>query len=313
METRRTFLKKTALIGASISFPTLSSCAMSNTLEANITLKHQKIRKAAVLWYSQTSNTEKCGIVISNTLKKDSIKVISGDIRNLKKLIVSELDLLVIGSPVFYYDTPDFVKKYIQSLPDLEGIPVASYVTFGGPEGNQYNAACSILEELMKINGVPVGLQTFMTAKSYPPSFDKYKKELKNGVITLPPDKNIYAKAREYAELIKSQAENGRTFEFEKDLSLREISTYFNPIWWTKLSVDEHYINKQNCVACGICIEKCPTNSIDLNTYIVNFDSCVLCFGCINNCEYQAMIIKYADKKLIGFKEFIKQNNLQYK
>ena len=38
----------------------------------------------------------------------------------------------MIGSPVFYYDTPDFVKDFIQFLPDISGIPVAAYVTFGG-------------------------------------------------------------------------------------------------------------------------------------------------------------------------------------
>ncbi len=33
---------------------------------------------------------------------------------------------VIIGSPVFYYDTPDYVKGFISSLPDLNGIPVAS-------------------------------------------------------------------------------------------------------------------------------------------------------------------------------------------
>ena len=56
---------------------------------------------------------------------------------------------------------------------------MAAYVTFGGAEGNQHNAACSILEDLAQINGVPVGLEVFMTSKSYPPSFIEYGKDLK--------------------------------------------------------------------------------------------------------------------------------------
>ena len=311
METRRSFLKKTALIGASVSFPTLSSCSTLKTEKTRIALKPREVKKAAILWYSQTSNTEKCGIVISKTFEKAGVKVVSGDFRSIDKLNISETDLLVIGSPVFYYDTPDFVKDYIQSLPDLKGIPVASYVTFGGPEGNQHNAACSILEELIKKKGVPVGLESFMAAKSYPPSFDKYKKELENKTITFLPDKNTYHKTRKYAEFIKSQAENGRALIFEKNLTMREFSTYFNPIWWTKLSIDKHYIFKENCVECGACIEKCPTDSIDLNTYSINTGSCVLCFGCLNNCQYDAMTMECDDKKLIGFKEFIKRNNLK--
>ena len=311
MESRRTFLKKTAFIGASVSFPTLCACSTLNTAKTSTALKPRKIKKTAVLWYSQTANTEICGIVISRTLEKAGIKVVSGDFRNIDTLAIAESDLLVIGSPVFYYDTPNVVKAYIKSLPDLNGIPVASYVTFGGPEGNQHNAACAILEELMEKNGVPVGLESFMAAKSYPLSFEKYKKELQDRTIPMLPDKNTYAKVRKYADFIKTQAEKGHASVFEKNLTMRGISTVFNPIWWTKLSIDDHYIYEQNCVECGICIEKCPTHSIDLKTYSVNTDSCVLCFGCLNNCEYDAMTMVHANKKLIGFQAFIKQNNLK--
>ena len=55
--------------------------------------------------------------------------------RDVGRTEISDVDLLVAGSPVFYYDIPDFVKDYIQILPDLKGTPVAAYVTFGGPEG----------------------------------------------------------------------------------------------------------------------------------------------------------------------------------
>ena len=53
------------------------------------------------------------------------------------------MDLIVMGSPVFYYDVPGYVKNYIRSWPDLNRTPVAAYVTFGGPEGNQHNAAAT--------------------------------------------------------------------------------------------------------------------------------------------------------------------------
>ena len=79
--------------------------------------------------------------------KKESLPLMETCVISIKTKI-NEVDLIVIGAPVFYYDIPDYVKDFIQSLPDLKGIPVAAYVTFGGPEGNQHNAACSILENL---------------------------------------------------------------------------------------------------------------------------------------------------------------------
>jgi flavodoxin len=168
MESRRTFLKKSALTATTFAtLPALSSCFNTSTIQAKVPMKSKKIEDAAVLWYSQTGNTQKCGKVLAKTLEKMGVTVVYGDLRDFDQTKITDMDLIMIGSPVFYYDTPDFVKDFIKSLPDLKGMPVAAYVTFGGPEGNQHNAACSILEGLVQKNGVPVGLRAFMTISSY--------------------------------------------------------------------------------------------------------------------------------------------------
>ncbi len=232
MESRRTFLKKSAL--AAVTLPALSACVNISTIKAKVPMKSKNIRNATVLWYSQTGNTQKCGKVLARTLEKKGITVIYGDLCDFDQTKITNADLIVIGAPVFYYDIPDFVKDFIQSLPDLKGIPVAVYVTFGGPEGNQYNAACSILEGLVQKNGVPVGLKTFMTISSYSLSFKANSKEIKTKQNTILPDQNTYKNVREYAEFIKSEVEKGNTSVFKKALTLREFSTYFGPEWWTK-------------------------------------------------------------------------------
>jgi ferredoxin len=275
-------------------------------------MKSEKVRKAAVLWYSQTGNTQKCGKVLAKTFEKNGITVFYGDLRDIDKTKIAEADLIVIGAPVFYYDIPDFVKDFIHSLPDLKGIPVAAYVTFGGPEGNQHNAACSILEALVQKNGVPVGLNAFMAVSSYSLSFKASDKELRTKQNTILPDHGTYKNVREYAGLIMSEVEKGNAPVFKKALTFREFSTYFGPEWWTKLFVHNHFIIEQKCVKCGTCVEKCPTHSIDLDTFSVKTDTCVLCFGCINNCEYQAVNMEYNKEVVIGFNEFLKKNNLKF-
>ena len=76
--------------------------------------------------------------------------------------------------------------------------------------------------------------------------------------------------------------------------------------------MDNHFIIEQKCVGCGTCVEKCPTNSIDLDTFSVKTDTCVLCFGCINNCEYQAVNMEYKKEKLMSFHEYLEKNNLKF-
>jgi len=313
MENRRTFLKKSTLaVATAVALPTLSSCVTISTIKAKVPMKSNGIKKAAVLWYSQTGNTKKCGKVLAKTFEKKGITVDYGDIRNFDKSKIADVDLMVIGSPVFYYDAPGFVKDFIESLPDLKGIPVASYVTFGGPEGNQHNAACSILEGLAQKNGVPVGLESFMSISSYPLSFKAKEKALKMKQNTILPDRKTYERVREYAVFIKSQVEKRNPSEFKKTLTLREFSTFFGPEWWTKQFVDNHSIIEQKCVECGTCVEKCPTDSIDLDAFSVNTTTCVLCFGCLNNCEYQAVNMEYKNERLIGFQEYLEKNDLKF-
>ena len=313
MENRRVFLKKSALTATALAaWPGFSACFNISRIKAKVPMKSNNISKAAVIWYSQTGNTQKCGKVLAKTFENKGIMVSHGDMRDLAQAKITDADLIVIGAPVFYYDIPDFVKNFIQSLPDLKGISVAAYVTFGGPEGNQHNAACSILEGLVEKNGVPVGLNSFMTSSSYSLSLKMDGKDNETEQYTILPDQKTYKNVREYVEFIKSEVEKGSTSVFKKTLTLREFSTYFGPEWWTKLFVDNHHIIEKKCVGCGTCVEKCPTNSIDLDTFSVNTDTCVLCFGCINNCEYQAVNMEYNNEKVMGFHEFLEKNNLKF-
>ncbi|MCP3925440.1 MAG: hypothetical protein GY714_22950 [Desulfobacterales bacterium] len=309
MESRRSFLKKSVLIGTAAALPTLPSCYSS--IQATVPMKTKSINKAAVLWYSQTGNTMRCGKVLAETLEKNKIDVSSGEIRDFNENSIKNIDLLVIGAPVFYYDVPEYVKKFIQSLQDLEGVPVAAYVTFGGPEGNQYNAACSILEELALKKGVPVGLSFFQSISSFTMIYDD-EKNFKTKENTILPDRKTYKKVREYAGTIISEVKNGSSSTFKKSLTLREFSTFFGPAWWTKKFTDNHYIIKEKCVGCGKCREKCPTKSIDPDSFTVNTDTCIFCLGCVNNCDYQAINIMYRDKRVVGFNDYLKKNNLSF-
>ena len=101
MESRRTFLKKSALIGAAATLPAIPSGFTISAIEANTALEPRKISKAAVVWYSQTGNTQKCGEVLAKTFKKKGITVIYKDLRYFDRATIIDFDLIVIGAPVF--------------------------------------------------------------------------------------------------------------------------------------------------------------------------------------------------------------------
>lgn len=311
MDDRRSFLKKSALAAAALTVPAVPSCACLDTISAKVPMKTGPINSALVAWYSQTGNTQRDGRVLAKTMEAAGIKVTASDVREVDKAKIADYDLIVIGSPVFYYDAPAYVQGWIRSLPDLKGVPVAAYVTFGGPEGNQHNAACSILECLVERQGVPVAQKAFMNMGTYPLSWsgDKIKKTpWKNSHL---PDAETYERVRQYAHYIINQAKEGKSAVFSKRFTLREFSTYFGPIWWTKRSIEKHSIDEDKCIDCGTCVDTCPANAIDLARYSVNREACVLCFGCLNNCPAQAVCMQYDGEKLIGYREFMKIKHLK--
>ncbi len=311
MHNRRAFLKRGAMAAMAISLTATPGCMCSPTIQAAVPMKTRRVNRALVAWYSQTGNTERNGKLLAITMQAQGIQVDSGNLQEIDKSKAHQYDLIVIGSPVFYYDAPGYVKAWLKSLPDLQGTAVAAYVTFGGPEGNQHNAACSILEGLVDRQGVPVAQQAFMNMGTYPLSWagGQVKESMWNNRHL--PNKETYQKVREYAGHIIGQVEKGQSGQFSKSLTMRETLTWLGPIYWTKRSIEKHYIIKDKCIACGSCAEKCPVKAFDLDKHSVDREACVLCFGCLNNCPAQAMYMEYDGEPLIGYREFMKQKDLK--
>ncbi|MBU2549531.1 MAG: EFR1 family ferrodoxin [Proteobacteria bacterium] len=311
METRRTFLKKSTMAAAAVSVPAAPGCVTISTIRAKVPMNTGKTENAAVLWYSQTGYTERDGRLLAKTLEKHGTTVTASDLRDFDKSRIGDYDLIVMGSPVFYYDTPSYVKDWIRSLPDLKGTPVASYVTFGGPEGNQHNAACSILEGLSEKQGVPIALNAFRNMSSYPLAWSEENVNDNVWRARHLPDRETYERVRKYAGYIINQVKQGRSDEFTQKLTWREFATFFGLIWWNKQLISNHSIIEDQCIGCGTCVEKCPVDAIDLDHYTVDTTSCVLCFGCINNCPARAVNMEYNGKKVIGYKQFMKLRHVE--
>ena len=309
MNQRRKFLKAAGQLTFALSLAPVG-CKYMRVISADSRITPRKVNRAAVLWYSQTGYTRRSGRLLARTMEKTGVKTLSDEIREIDPQELADVDLLIVGSPVFYYDAPEFVRDWIESLPKLNGTLVASFVTFGGPEGNQHNAACSILEGLTERGGIPLGLETFMNMAAYPLSWSEDSVSDNVWRARHLPDEATYERIRAYARLLLAAAEQGRGVEYSKKLTMRELVTFMNPIWWTKLSVRNHSIDEEKCIACGLCEAKCPVHAIDLSKLSIDTQACVLCFGCLNNCPASAVHMESGGKTLIGYQEFMKIKNL---
>ncbi len=289
-----------------LSMPMVLSCKTGAAAKMN----PKKPTKAIVFWYSQTGNTERAGRLIAETLKNHDLEVVAGEYREIDRESVADADLVIAGSPVYYYDVPANFKRWLHALPNIEGIPCAAYVTFGGTGGNQHNTACTLLELLADKGGAPAGMETFgnMSTFAITWSSGNVNRVLKYKHL---PDKNAYDKMRDFASLILNRVHEGRNFEIDKEIDFRELIKATPSIWSTKLCITHHTIDKKKCIECGTCTKKCPVDAIDLSKHHVDTDRCIACLGCVNNCPAQAVDMAFMGKEIYGYNEFVRRNNIQ--
>ena len=306
MDTRRSFLLKSAGAAAMIAVP---GCAKEPLKTTGNAMKTTKPKTALVLWYSQAGHTERNGRLIARTLEKLGLTVTALDIRECVESSMGRYDLIIMGTPVYYLDVPGNVREWLSSIPSIEGTPVAAFSTFGGPGDNQYNTAWYLLELLAEKGGIPAGIATFGNMSTFAPtwSMGNEKRILK---YRDRPNEGIYDKVREFAKQVLSTVQSGTAPAITKEFFAGEFLKGAFQVKFTKAMISGHAINKDKCTGCGICVNKCPVGAIDITTPSVNTKACIACIGCVNNCPVGAVEMKFLGSRVYGFKDFLKKHNI---
>lgn len=303
---RRKFLKQGSLALLAISIPGVTGFAKNNNPERNLKIPESTL----VVWYSQTGNTERAGRVISRTLENQGIKVEAYEYREREKDmdVFKKYDMILVGSPVYYYDVPENFQKWLGTIPRIDGKAVASFVTFGSWGDNQHNTACTLLELLAQKGGIPMGMNMFGNLSTYSLDYGDPTDELK---YRNNPNQKTYDAMGEYTRSVLKAINNGQSFEVKKEVTSFESMKGDVSIQYVKKHINKHTIDQKKCVGCNICVEKCPVGAIDPTRFHVNTDRCIACLGCVNNCPEQAVDMAYDGEKIYGYYEFLRRHNIK--
>ena len=304
MDTRRDFIKKSAIVGAALCLP------ISLTRESRAAypdLKTRNPKKALVLWYSQTGQTRRYAKLVGCILKGKGLAVDVCDMQEFDKNLLPDYDLIIIGTPVFYYDIPANVTEWLETIPSIAGVPVAAFVSFGGPEGNQHNASCHLLQLLLDRGGVPVGRDAFRNIATYPTPAWNNPKQISGQHL---PNAATFDQVRRFTADMQDRITSGETISVGYELVLREGLRTLPLVWLNKKAISKHTVDAQKCIGCETCVRKCPTKAINPFKQTVDRDKCLACFGCLNNCPADAVIMEYRGERLYGFPEYLKRNKI---
>jgi len=304
METRRNFIKKSAVISAALCLPVSLN---REGIAAYSDLKTRSPKKVLILWYSQTGHTQRYAKLIGCILKEKNLTVDVREFQDTDKKILPDYDLIIVGTPVFYYDTPPNVVQWLEAIPSIKGTPVGAFVSFGGPEGNQHNASCHMLKILARKGGVPVGRDAFRNVPSYPtPKWDTANQ--KSGQHL--PNAATFDQVRRFTKDTLERISRGEPISVSYEFAVREPLRFIPLIWLNKRVINKHTVDAKACIGCGICERKCPTKAINPYNQIIDRDKCLACFGCLNNCPADAVVMEYGGRRLYGFFEYLKRNNI---
>ncbi|MCU0848471.1 MAG: 4Fe-4S binding protein [Spirochaetes bacterium] len=306
-ETRKSFIIKTAAAAAALSIP---GAGLFSEEKPRPAMKFGKPKKALVVWYSQTGHTRRIGRIIARAWERKGLKVTTADYREIDAAAAPSYDIIAVGSPVYYLDVPGNLMEWISSVPAIDGIPVAAFVTFGGKGDNQHNTACAILEALAGKGGVPAGMGLFGNMSTYAPTWSMGNESRILKFRNLP-DGETYARARACAADILGTVRRGTPFPAEMRFEAGTIFRHLPQIAGTRFLIGEHRVDRTRCIQCLRCEKGCPVQAIHPGEGSVERKKCILCMGCVNNCPADAVAMTFLGRKVYGFREFLRRNNIE--
>lgn len=240
--------------------------------------------KIKIIHFSGTGNTKYIATYLGNKLKANNHNVSISSIEE-NPTIEKDIDLLVIGGPIYAGNVPEKLIRWIlRNVPESNANCIVYSTSAGLLNANGVN---SLAKKLSKKGYNILAKETYLMPRNF--YFGRYPKNTKKEVNEIL--KNVNKQLDELSSKIHLDILKPKEFENKgvigKDL-LAETFSVMARFIGKNFSVDD------NCVKCGICIKNCPQNNIsfDKNKNIRFSNKCMMCTRCIHICPKNAINYK---------------------
>lgn len=243
----------------------------------------------ALLYYSGAGNTK---FIAKNIYKKLVERSYNVKLINITSKAISlsdnEIDLYVVGFPVYDLVAPKSVKNYIQNL-DAKNKPIAYFCT------KAFMSVDSI-KELSDIS-TKRGLNTVATLDLFMPgtdllAFAAKKNSKSEKILKFFHSRNIGSKIDKFIRTIeknRSVSISKKWYSYLSFLIPKKSKEAFHS-QYSKQIPDFHCLN-DICTECMVCVKNCPLENINLKDGIKFGLNCDMCLKCLHHCPVEAIQI----------------------
>jgi flavodoxin/Pyruvate/2-oxoacid:ferredoxin oxidoreductase delta subunit len=262
--------------------------------------------KSLVVYFSQGGTTTRVAKSIEGGLQAAGYRSHLHNIRDGPPPDPHGYDLIGIGFPVYYYRPPFNIIDYMNSLPNLSGLPTFIFLLHGTYRFDAGNHARLILARK--------GAREVGCFHCYGADF--FVGYLKQGYLFSSEHPTAYelSQAESFGYEVAAHAIGKAYTRLKEDHSpsiIYRIERFFVNRWLVKHFYSRTFaVNKKNCNMCGVCITLCPVGNIvkGKDGYPVWGSNCLLCLTCEMKCPKDT-ITSAVDWLL--FRPFIRHNMRQ--
>jgi len=206
------------------------------------------------------------------------------------------VDILGVGSPVYYLREPAYMQKFIADLPPLDGKKVFVFCTTGM---NRVGETLFRLRQALNERGADVvGAASFSAAMAYPP----YRQRGLGNPEALP-DAAVLAEAKRFGARM-AQAPKLQSITLpEPSFATRFKAKILADLKIRKMLLPGVRLNTDVCTGYGSCISRCYFNALqreDEGDVPVLTDACIQCLQCIASCPRGAIEVDMRVKESLS-------------
>ncbi len=241
-----------------------------------------------ILYYSGAGNTQLVATYLMRQLKRMGHSVTTRFARKITSFEVRlDYDGLIVGSPVYAYEPPEPLMEVINRMPELNSMPVFTFMTKGLISGN---APLTLAAALERKGGVVVGhdeilmADTLFLLTSPRGSFWEW--------FMLRANMLAVRRIKALPDKVLRSFEERRPFKFKRKLYTPLTSLIARKFHDFVKDRSSRFFADDRCDLCGACVGLCPNSNIKIiGSKVVFGDDCNFCVRCVHRCPQEAIQI----------------------